>query len=208
MERPHHLDRGDIVHDRHRGDHVADADPQQRARRADEFIADADGGDAGVACREHDDARCGSDGFEVVDRQRPVDELERREHRAVAAEVSMARHMGDVGRRQQIERGRDRRRGSDEGPRPGERRANRIDLPGRVVEARSGDHHHPRPGRPDDRRHPPRRARRDRVRPVGASTGGRPRAGCAGHPSGRSRVRRRRGRADAGALDRVGRAHR
>ena len=167
MERPHHLDRRDIVHDRHRSDHVADADPQQRARRADEFIADADGGDAGVACREHDDARCGSDGFEVVDRQRPVDEFERREHRAVAAEVSMARDMGDVGRRQQIERGRDRRRGSDEGPRPGERRADRIDLPGPVVEARSGDHHHPRPERRYDRRHPPRRARRDRVRPVG-----------------------------------------
>ncbi len=68
--------------------------------------------------------------------------------------------------RQQIERGRDRRRGSDEGPRPGERRANRVDLARRVVEARSGDHHHPRPGRRDDRRHPPRRARRDRVRPI------------------------------------------
>ena len=116
---------------------------------------------AGVACRQHDDTTVR---IRRLRGRRPS--ADRRPDRATRTSGCRCGSVHGTRRGrcrpigQQIERGGDRRRVVRQGRRPGEGRADRIDLPGRVRQARSGDHHHPRPApATTDRRHPPRRAR-------------------------------------------------
>ena len=97
MQGAHQRDGVEVRHDQRAGHQTGCAAGEQRADEAEHLVAFVADLDAGVAGGEHDAVRGDAAGGQLVDGERTVAQHERREHRVVRAQLSVAGQMRQPG---------------------------------------------------------------------------------------------------------------